>query len=251
MVGSLQFDFEWRITLFTLLLLPALVSLGFWQLQRADEKTAIAAAFEERSRRAPVDVAAMTPEQAALPYLPVQVRGRVDNERSFLLDNKLRAGRFGYEVLSPVQLEGSGGWVIVNRGWLAGDPARLSLPEIPSLTGVVNLSGQLYIAPGEAYLLAEQALEPGWPKRLQAMDAALIGEALGTSLALPHPVRIDAGQTGALAADWQIINVSPEKHTGYAVQWFSMAAALAVAYLLRSTNLWQLLRGRPHEEPES
>ena len=75
------------------------------------------------------------------------------------------------------------------------------------------------------------------------MEMDKIGDALAGSL-FPYPVRIDPAQPGALSVDWQVINVSPEKHTGYAVQWFSMAAALALIYLLRSTNIWQLLRGR-------
>ena len=45
-MAQLEFDFEWRITLFTLVLLPLLISLGFWQLQRAEEKAQLAAAFE-------------------------------------------------------------------------------------------------------------------------------------------------------------------------------------------------------------
>ena len=35
----------------------------------------------------------------------------------------------------------------------------------------------------------------------------------------------------------------PRKHQGYAVQWFAMAAVLLIFYLLRSSNLWQLLTG--------
>ena len=46
-----------------------------------------------------------------------------------------------------------------------------------------------------------------------------------------------------MQADWQVVNVSPAKHRGYAVQWFSMAAVLALLYLARSTNLWQMMKG--------
>ena len=57
----------------------------------------------------------------------------------------------------------------------------------------------------------------------------------------PYPVRINAGQASALTVDWKIVNVSPQKHTGYAVQWFTMAAVLGIFYLMRSSNLWQLI----------
>ena len=64
-------------------------------------------------------------------------------------------------------------------------------------------------------------------------------------------LRLAAGQPGALSVDWQVINVSREKHTGYAVQWFSMAAVLLLIFLLRSSNLWDWLRGAPHKEMDS
>ena len=59
----------------------------------------------------------------------------------------------------------------------------------------------------------------------------------------PFPVRIDAGEPGALQVDWQVVNMSPQTHQGYAVQWFAMAAVLLVFYLFRSSNFWQLIDG--------
>ena len=54
---ALSFDFEWRTTALTVVLLPVLVSLGFWQLERADEKTAIAAKNAQRTAAALVSLA--------------------------------------------------------------------------------------------------------------------------------------------------------------------------------------------------
>jgi surfeit locus 1 family protein len=59
----------------------------------------------------------------------------------------------------------------------------------------------------------------------------------------PFPVRIDAGESGALSVDWQVVNMSPQKHQGYAVQWFAMAAVLFGFYIVRCSNIWQLLTG--------
>ena len=103
------------------------------------------------------------------------------------------------------------------------------------------------MSPGDPYILADTPLNEGCPKQIQAVEMDKIGELLkrdGASL-FPYTVRIDSDQPGALAVDWQIINVSPQKHHGYAVQWFSMAAALALIYLVRSSNIWQLVRGKP------
>ena len=50
---QLHLDLEWRTTVFTALLLPLLIYLGFWQLQRAEEKALLATAFAERQASAP------------------------------------------------------------------------------------------------------------------------------------------------------------------------------------------------------
>jgi len=241
-----RFEAEWRITLFTAVMVPLMIGLGVWQLQRADQKTALAATFEARRQQAPVELPQLWDEPAeALAYVPVRLHGKFVPGAYFLLDNQVRGGRFGYEVLGVLQLAGDQGSVLVNRGWIVGDPARQSLPEVPAVEEEVDITGHVYVAPGAPFLLADQQLESSWPKRIQAVEMdklAAAMESLGTPV-FPYPVRIDADQPGALVADWQVVNVSPQKHQAYAVQWFAMAAVLFAFYLFRSSNLMQVLKG--------
>lgn len=244
---GLQFDFEWRTTLFTALLVPLMVSLGFWQIHRAEEKTALASAFEARQQQPPAALVALwdTPAEQ-LAYMPVRIRGQFVPDANFLLDNQTRDGRVGYEVLSIVQLPDEGGSVLVNRGWVAGSADRQSLPLVPTVTGQADITGHVYVAPGKPFLLAKQQFDSNWPKRIQAIEmdklTPLIA-ALAAGKVFPYPVRIDAGERGALAVNWQIMNASPQKHQAYAVQWFAMAATLFVFYLLGSSNIRQLMTG--------
>ncbi len=242
---GLQFDFEWRITLFTVVMVPLMASLGYWQLQRADEKAALAASFAARQVQHPAPPSQLWDQSAdSLAYARVQLVGRFMQDEFFLLDNKIHSGRFGYEVIGILRLDG-GGTVLVNRGWIAGDASRRELPVVPAVAGPVSLTGHVYVAPGEPYLLAQQTLQPGWPKRIQAIEMDKLQLAVksssGDDKLFPYPVRIDAGVPGALLVDWKVVNVSPQKHHGYAVQWFAMAAVLFTFYLLRCSNLWQLL----------
>jgi surfeit locus 1 family protein len=251
-VTELHLDFEWRTTALTLVLLPVLVGLGLWQLQRGDEKADIGAQWEQRKQLPPVPLQQTdVDDPAQLKYLPVILSGEFLAHRYFLLDNRIHRGKFGYEVLGILQLDGEGQSVLVNRGWIAGDSSRQSLPDIPSVSGLVTLEGHVYVAPGAPYLLADMALESGWPKRIQAIEMDKLGpvveEVAGASL-FPYPVRIDPHQPSALTVDWQVINVRPEKHTAYAVQWFTMAAALFIFFILRSSNLWQVLTNRTREQ---
>jgi surfeit locus 1 family protein len=247
--GRLVFDFEWRISLFAAVFVPLMVALGFWQLQRAEEKTALSATWEARQQQPPAALSDVWDSPAeALAYLPVKLSGTfVENDAYFLLDNRIREGRFGYEVLDVLRLEGDGRLVVVNRGWIAGDAARRALPDVPAVTGTVDLVGHVYVAPGAPYLLGEQHLQPGWPKVLQAVEMDKLVPELERDIGgkvFSRPVRLDPGQPGALLADWQVVNVSPEKHQAYAVQWFAMSTVLLVFYLLRCSNLWQLLKSK-------
>lgn len=240
-----QFNPEWRITLFTGVMVTLMISLGFWQLQRAEEKTALATAFTQRQAQRPALLSELRDKPAAsLAYIPVQLSGTFMRDEYFLLDNRISGGRFGYEVLGILQLSDGSGTVLVNRGWIAGDSSRRQLPEVPPVSGRVGLTGHVYVAPGAPFLLAEQQLEAGWPKRIQAVEMDKLQPpvmAATAGIVFPYPVRIDADGSGALLVDWKVVNVSPQKHQGYALQWFAMAAVLFAFYVLHCSNLWQLL----------
>jgi surfeit locus 1 family protein len=237
----LSFDFEWRITVFTLLMLPLLLGLGFWQLERAQEKAGLQASWEARQSQPPLQLDKLwdqSPETLA--YLPVLLRGEFLQDQYFLLDNRIYGGSFGYEVLGIMRLDNVDELVLVNRGWVAGDPARLEMPTVPSVEGSVGIAGHIYVAPGEPYLLAEQQLDGDWPKLLQAVEMEKILpqlETLGDGRVFPYSIRIDTGEPGALEVDWQVINVSPDKHRAYAAQWFTMALVLLGFFLARSSNI--------------
>lgn len=247
---GLAFDLEWRLTLFTVVLLPLLVSLGFWQLSRAEEKTALEARHAARSA-----LPATNPQ--SLMALPAVERAdrQLRFEASFsqdgylLIDNRVQGGRVGFEVLALMR---SGDLLVpVNLGWIAGDPARRKLPDVALAEGELEIRGRAYVPSGEAYLLDDEDFPAATPAVIQAFPvsrwAADIAAATGLAV-FPHEVRIAPSSPYAMSAKWPVVNQSAAKHTGYAVQWFTMAAVLLLAYLLRSTNLWSLIRGREAED---
>ena len=243
---GIRFDLDWGTTAFTLLLFPVMVGLGFWQIQRAEEKAVIEARWEQRQAEAPVPLARVWGDSAAaLNQAAVTLSGVFLQDEYFLLDNRIQGGRFGYEVIAIMALDAGEGLALVNRGWIAADPARLALPLVPAVSGRVELTGHVFVAPGAPYLLAEQTLGPGWPKLLQAVEMEKIVPVVGAvsgQRVFPYPVRIDAGEPGALAVEWQVVNMSPDKHRAYAAQWFTMALFLLVFFVMRSSNLWQLVK---------
>ena len=243
---TLKWQADWRTTLFTLLLLPIMVSLGFWQLERAQEKREIANRYERHQREAPVPLGDMRGNSEQLAYRKVTLQGSFLTAKDFLLDNRISRGRYGFELISTLQLADSGALVLVNRGWIAGDPARRWVPTIPPLAGELTLEGTIYVPSDTPFTLGGPvAQEPGlsWPRQLLVLDVPVMADMIGNML-YPYIVRLKAGSVSSLEIDWPLVNVSPEKHTAYAVQWFAMALALLALYLWRSSNVALWLRDK-------
>lgn len=253
--GPLRFSFEWRLTLLTLTLIPLLMSLGFWQLDRAQEKQVLAQRYQQRATlpsltnttlQALVNTTPRDQWSQSVADRSVIVNGRVDSSRYVLIDNQTRNGRFGYDVVIFVETDEA--WVPVNLGWTPGDPARRSLPA-PRLTGGSRqIMGRVYLPSRPPYMLAEPLPLSSLPSVVQHFQPeAMDGPALFNSRhqILPVEIRINTDDPMALQADWPVVNQSPAKHTGYAVQWFTMSAALLLAFVFGSSNLWPLIRRRP------
>ena len=247
---KLRVELDWRTTLATALLLPTLLALGFWQLDRAEEKAALIDRLE--ARRA---LPAITPQSAIrLPENELADR-RVVMDAHFspnhyvLLDNRLRGGKFGYEVIAFAEVGQLA--VALNLGWVQGDASRQVLPEILLPQGVHTVSGRLYQPSGDAFMLGDNPLPAQLPGVVQQLTLLAWRDELQARLdhaVFPLEIRVGEFKPVGFDATWAIVNQTPAKHQGYAVQWFTMAAALGLAFIFRSTNLWQWLRyriGRP------
>ncbi len=242
-----RFKWHWnvKVLLFTAAFLPLLVGLGFWQLERAEEKQQILDLHQQRRSASPIPVSQIT--ETDRQYLRVEVEGnRVSGAPTLLLDNRVKRGRPGYEVLNIVRTA-SGEMLLVNRGWLEGYPDRRRLPEVPALAPGVRLTGHLYRSPGEQLMLGEDDWEAsGVLEVIQNAAPEKIAERLNLQL-YDYSLRLDADSNGALDAEWIMVNVQPEKHIGYAVQWFTMAAVLLIMAVYTNSNLGKLWK-KPGEQ---
>lgn len=230
-----------------ILLFPLLVSLGFWQLERAQEKRDLQQLVAGRQLAAAVPIAQLWDERD-LHYQRVKLRGEFVNDKSVYLDNRIYQKRFGYEIVSPFKLHDSERLVWVNRGWIEGDKSRRTLPEPDAVTGIVALEAEVYIPKGALMRLGDEMIT-SWPKVLQSIDIASLGEEFNEDI-FPYIVRLKAGSPGLLQANWMVVNIQPEKHTGYAFQWFAMSFTLIVIGLLANTNAWMLFKTRNQQVKE-
>ena len=224
--------------------LPLLLVLGFWQLERAEQKRAVLQQVQQRQAGAPVELNERDLKNLP-PYTRVIARGEFNNHHIWLVDNRQRDGQIGFEVVQIFKPENRPS-LLVNRGWIPGDVSRTRLPQVPLVNGKVSLFAQLYPVTQHP-LLSAQAEKAGWPRVITEVDVAQMAEDAGMALT-DGILKLDEASPGAFRTGWQAVNMMPERHTGYALQWFGLALALVVLTLFANTNFATLWRYYRHKD---
>ena len=214
-------------TLFTAFFLPLLLALGAWQLDRAGHKQAL---FDDFA--AGGEAVALHGRSGGLEtmrrYAPVQATGQYLADRQFLLDNMVEGGLAGYRVLTPLLLE-DGRALLVDRGWVPRDFSAVALPDIAVDEAERTIAGLLDSLPRPGIAL-DSPVEPGWPKVVQFPSLDELSDALGLEL-VPGLVLLDPAAPDGYRRNWRPSDFGPERHVGYAFQWFALAVTLVILYL--------------------
>ena len=228
--GSLEFRPGRWPTLITLLMFGILLSLGFWQLDRADQKRALLAEYQAGTTTALLRLDANLSSVEGLQYQSASVSGRYDAAHQFLLDNRTHNGMAGYEVLTPLKLTGAAVGVLVNRGWVPLGGSREYLPAVAVGGGERSVTGRIRDVSEKGFSLGREQARTGWPYRILRVDIAAPEHELGYPL-LPLVLLLDPAQPDGYARDWHPLTFGPERNVGYAVQWFSLATTLLIIYV--------------------
>ena len=243
-IGSYEFKPALWPTLAALVLIPFLCNRGFWQLDRAAEKEARLAAYAERDKAGSTIDSSSTLFDETTKYKSVQLAGRYDIEHQFLLDNQMDQGRVGYHVFTPLHLH-DGRIILVNRGWIAQGASREIMPEFTTSAMEQNLAGVLAPPPGHGILLGDDIqTNLLWPRVIQAVVLPRLNTELKQQL-VPRVLLLDPKDSTGFVREWKIVQFGPEKNRGYAFQWFMMAAAVLIIFIVVNTR-----RSNRNLEPE-
>lgn len=218
----------WVPPLAGVLLIAGFLSLASWQLDRAAEKEAAAALFDEEAPPATFD-----PGGEYRHYQPVSASGRYVADRQFLIDNIVRNSQLGFYVITPLEMAGSAPLLLVNRGWLPR-PANGATPEIAVATGQRQVTGRIGRLPRVA-LRPDAAIEPGqeWPRVAVYPTLDDIAASLRRPLAGAVLLLAPDADDGYLR-EWRPQQRGPMMHYGYAFQWSALAVTVFVILV------WQL-----------
>ena len=208
--------------LLTAISVAAMCGLGFWQLERMIQKQHRLASIAQKQSNGSVSLlTALTHDDPR--DITVTFEGEPDTTHLVFLDNQIQDKRVGYDVIVPVKT--NAGWVLVNYGWVSAPDMQRTLPTIKIDKGLFSFKGIVSV-PGTNPLITETNTQ-SWvfPALVQQIDFADLSQRLNRDL-LPYVIQLTTDDV-AFVRDFRPVVMSPEKHLGYAVQWFGLAVAAA------------------------
>jgi cytochrome oxidase assembly protein ShyY1 len=226
---SVKYRLPLVATVITFIAVVIMFALGMWQLQRAEQKTLRLQSMENASESAQLGVTQVLADIDNMQDMPIHFKAQPDIQHYFLLDNKIHQGRVGYQVLVP--LKTNSGVVIANFGWVSATHSRDILPEVQIDPTAVLYSG-IVSFPTKNILVTETAIVDGnWPKVLQAVDLKVLQQHYNQPL-LPLVVKLADKPESGFIRQWRTVIMAPEKHVAYAVQWFLLALAAVIIFII-------------------
>lgn len=221
--------------LLVVLMCAGFLRLGFWQLERARYKQDLYAQYLTNSAREVVPLEMLSPSEPDQTLgRHVTVRGGYLPDRQILLDNQSLGGRPGYLVFTPFRPAGEPHEaILVNRGWIPLSASRDAVALPPLSAGESTVRGELGRPPVSGLRLRGSDLIEtldGGIRRVQVIDYAALGSALGLSLQ-PRVLLLDPAAPEGFERAWSAPGNDAGRHRSYAVQWFALAGALVAIYL--------------------
>jgi cytochrome oxidase assembly protein ShyY1 len=205
--------------------LSVLLSLSWWQYHRGRQKQALADVYAQALHAEPAPLTAALAATQTPRMQPVRAHGVYLADRQLLLDNQVHAEQPGFDAWTPLRSD-DGALIIVDRGWIPL-AQRDSVASPPS--GPIDVRGFWRTLPAPALRLsADNCAAAAWPRVVEFPTAAdltcLLGEAPVAGV-----VDLDPQLPGGFVRDWTPNQgFPPERHFGYAAQWFALAVTLAV-----------------------
>ena len=225
--------FGWALAL---LVAGVFTSLGVWQLGRAKQKEAMLAASQQvLAQRHALLLSAASDPARAVAYDWAGGSGHFPQAAAVLLDNQTRDGRPGIRAYRVFVPDAGGVPLLVELGWLPL-PGNRQLPAIGTIPGPVQLAGLLAPPPSAGVMRLDPVAQPNGDLLVIGLEPAALAARLGVASLAPRVLKLDPAAPLGYARDLDILpnTLPPERHLGYAVQWFGLALAVLVTALVLS-----------------
>ena len=215
-------------TIAALLTLLVTLYLGYWQQGRALEKSVLQAEFDARGGAPQVvlDSRLEMVDPLKYRYARAIARGEFLVGGQIFLDNKFDQDRVGFHVITPLKIEGTNRYLLVNRGWVSRGKSYPVPPQVPVPSGLVNVEGVLTL-PGTRFLELSPATIQGtvW----QNLTVERYRRQSGHDV-LPLVLLSKEGG-GALKPVLERPDTRADKHVEYMLTWYSLAVTIVILWL--------------------
>ena len=230
------------------------LGLGNWQLDRAQERRAIAQAIEA-GRQAPAVLLTEDSDTEQLqPWQTANVSGQWLAQWSVLIENRSFEGRPGLWLATPLQLSEDTA-ILVLRGWVPrpiGD--QHPFETIKQSGQTVSITGEVAKRVPRLYELGQEPDLPSQPvpldinaqgtsqldlnrlQRRQNLSVDEMSDLTGLQFLSVVLLQTDATDGSQLERGWPTPSIDANTNVGYALQWFSFAA---IAFGALGVLLWR------------
>lgn len=227
----LSFRFRWIPFIAAVIVAAIGISLGNWQERRAAQKLALQQQITALAEIAPLHASDLPPGAQPDEFRKIVADGEFIADWPLYLENRPLDGRAGFYLLMPFRIKGSAQVVLVQRGWFARDARdRTRIPPIPTPTGPQQISGRVRHDAGHIMQLGERVL-PSPGAILQNLE--LQDLAVASKLPLHAFIIEQSSDThDGLRRDWPQPSFGIDTHRGYAFQWYALATAALLFFVI-------------------
>ena len=234
LLKNYKFEFKLFPTLIFAIAFCGFVVLGFWQIDRADQKNVLNSNYTDRQQEATIvlDKNNVIDEKLSLLWRKVEFKGSFINKQNIILDNQIFNQIAGFNIITPFKIKGSDSLVLVNRGWHPNLKNRETLPIINEISGERLLQGHIASFPVSGIKLGKNNIETLNSQifRFQRLDAAELNYFFSAKI-MPYMIYLDPIIDKELYGNFKLPAPDSQKNYGYAFQWFAFAITLLIIFI--------------------
>ena len=228
------FKFKLIPTLIFAITFCGFIVLGFWQIDRADQKNVLNSNYTDRQQEAIIvlDKNNVIDEKSSLLWRKVEFEGSFINKQNIILDNQIFNQIAGFNIITPFKIKGSDSLVLINRGWHPNLKNRETLPIINEISDERILQGHIASFPVSGIKLGKNNIETLNSQifRFQRLDAAELNYFFSAKI-MPYMIYLDPIIDKELYGNFKLPAPDSQKNYGYAFQWFAFAITLLIIFI--------------------
>ncbi len=213
------------------------VRLGIWQLDRLEQRRLFNARVLAQVDQPllVLEGEALKADLASMEYRSVVVVGEYDHAHEVALRNQTWENQMGVQLLTPLRIQGSDKYVLVNRGWVPDNDFVYDGWDEYNEPGMVEVHG----------ILRAPQSKPDFGQRRDQIPASgepplrawYFANVDAITAQLPYPL-LSAYVQQAPSPEWAglphrtqpDLEITEGPHMSYAIQWFTFASILGIGY---------------------